>query len=264
MSRRDLIRIGAGALTLAAALIGVPAAAPAQTSGASCEDGIGTASISIDSPAPGATVSGVVVVRGTASAPPPLTLNRVEVTLGRVTNQHSYATDNTISFSSRFDTSAMDPGPATLSVTACSTGLTGVLARADQSISVTIQRPTPTTSVSSTTAPAAGARTEAAAVTTTAPAAAITSTTAVSVPPTTEPPVDVFRPEPVKPKTAGEAPLILTETPVRRSPRPPLWVGAVVGLSGALGLGFSAASWRRRAHPPDHAEPIDPDLVEVG
>ena len=53
-------------------------------------------------------------------------------------------------------------------------------------------------------------------------------------------------------------------TPAHRSPRPPLWVGAVVGLSGAIGLGFSAASWRRRTHPPEHAEPVDPDLVEVG
>jgi hypothetical protein len=67
----------------------------------------------------------------------------------------------------------------------------------------------------------------------------------------------------VRPRSGPDAPLVLTETPAKHSSGPPLWVGAVVGISGGLGLLFSAASWRRRSHSPLRAEPVDPDLVDV-
>jgi hypothetical protein len=50
-----------------------------------------------------------------------------------------------------------------------------------------------------------------------------------------------------RPTTATGAPVVLTESPPPHSPRPPLWVGAAVGISGGLGLAFSAVSWRRRS-----------------
>jgi hypothetical protein len=262
-------RIGVCALALVVGLLAFVAPAKAQSS--SC-DGVATpANVTIDTPAPNETLSGTVVVEGTAEG---VSLSKVVVTLAGQTRQHIFNPNGSLSFSSQFDTSTMNPGPATLRVVACSANLAAgvALSRGERSIPVTIRGQTSTTAVrSSTTAPASGqapAPGQQATASTTTPGATTTtpgsSTTVTSSPTTTEPRWDVAKSDPVRPDAAREGRMIITAGEDKKSPRPPLWVGAVVGLSGAIGLGFSAASWRRRAHAAEVAEPIDPDLVEVG
>ena len=248
----------------------------------SCGSGtvLTAARVTIDAPAANATPSGSnVSVRGSASTALG-SLSRVEANLGGMTKTDTVDSPGpSISFNFSFDTTTLDPGQTTLSVVACGAGGISGLARGETSIPVTVQaapsaattttvRTTATTvtrSGGATAAPAAAGRSSS----TVAPTSTTTlgpggsQTTLVSAPPATEAPGLVSRAEPVRPR-GSEAPVVLTETPARHSPRSPLWVGVVVGVSGGLGLLFSALSWRRRAHHPQIAEPVDPDLVEVG
>lgn len=276
------------ALALATALLSTvfgPAAVAAwadPTSPSSCGAGtvLTAARVTIDAPAPNATVSGAnVEVRGSASTALG-SLSRVEANLGGITKTDTADLPGpSISFDFSFDTTTLDPGQTTLSVVACGAGGISGLARGEKSIPVTVQAApsaaTTTTVRTSTTAvtrggaaaaPAAGGAAASTVVptTTAGQGPGVSQTTVASAPPATEAPAIVSRPDPIRPRAGSDSPFVLTETPTRHSPRSPLWVGVVVGLSGGLGLLFSAVSWRRRAHQPQLAEPVDPDLVEVG
>lgn len=264
-------RVGACALVMAACVVALSGPAAAQSS---CSEGAGLASVDVDRPFPNSVAIGQVRVEGSAQAAVGFNLSRVEISVGGEPVTRTYEPSPSIEFSVLVDVRDLEPGPATVRVVACGTGLTGALAQGEREFSITIQAPPSTTAprasstVPSQSGAAAGSDTTAA-PTTTRPGQAdpIGATSTTAAPPTTEPRVEVYQPEPVRPKSAGDAPVILTQTPADKSPRPPLWVGAVVGVSGALGLGFSAASWRRRTHGPQPAEPVDPadpDLVEVG
>lgn len=144
------------------------------------------------------------------------------------------------------------------------TGAEPAWAQRERRIVVTVDEPVtsttappPTTIVQAQRETAPVVRTVAVS-TTIAAVAAVTSTTS---PTPEEAAAEQLRE--VAPRTALDAPLILTEAPDDESPRKPLWVGAVVGISGGLGLLFSAASSRRRGRTPETAESVDPDLLEV-
>jgi hypothetical protein len=277
-------------VALAAALLAsAPTGAAAQDE--SCGSGGGlTGVVTIDSPAPNASVAGTVQVTGTASARPVGTLTRVEATLGGASDAGTYPAAATIEFSLTLDVSNVAPGRNTLTVTACGTSsLTGALSRGSASVPVVVKDASAatTTTVGQTTTTAAtrssgssGSSAAGATTTTTSATAdaagavvgrgAATSTTATSSPSTTT--TAVAAPAPVAPaaksdqpkaRSGSNRPVVLTETPAKHGSGKPLWVGAVVGVSGVIGVMFSAATWRRRTHVPEYAEPIDADLVDV-
>ncbi len=273
---------------LLAVLLAAAAAFAAGASPAAAAEGCGsgggvTGVVTIDSPVPNAVVSGRFRVRGTASSGLPVGgINRVEVNLGGVSASADYDPGNAVDFDLPVDASNVAPGDRTLTVVACGgNSLTGALSRGERSIPVKVEAAPVTTTVRTSTTAAAsasaiGAGAGAPSTTTTAvggaAAAAVaaggTSTTVTTTarPTTTQAEARApaaARPDPVRPRAGPDAPLVLTESPDRGSSGPPLWVGAVVGISGGLGLLFSAATWRRRAHGPVPAEPVDPDLVDV-
>jgi hypothetical protein len=244
---------------------------------------LGTAEVTIDQPAPNTSVSGkAVVVRGSARAALGQ-LSRAEITLAGTTKVDTSDPTSSMQFGATFDLSDVAPGPTSLRVVACGTsGLAGSLARGETEIRLTVQAPPAT----STTAPrpattvrsaplgaGAGAAAGATASTTSLPVpttqAGQSSTTSTSTPATTvaeAPPRPVTaKSAPARPRSA-DGPTVLTDAPADRSSRPPLWVGAVVGVSGGLGLLFSAFSSRRRNRVPEAAELLEPeesDLVDV-
>ena len=270
----------------AAALVASPTAGAAAAE-TGCGSGSGlTGSVTIDSPAPNASVSGTVEVSGTASAGPVGTLSRVEATLGAASASKTYDANPSIDFSLTLDVSNVAPGRNTLTVTACGTnGLTGALSRGSASVPVVVKdvsavtsttagRTTTTAASGSSGSVPAGATTTTSAGTSAAAAVAAkgaaTSTTATSSPPTSTTAVAApttvaagAKSEPSRVRTGSNRPVVLTETPATHGSGKPLWVGAVVGVSGVIGVVLSAASRRRRTHPTVYAEPVDPDLVDV-
>jgi hypothetical protein len=246
--------------------------AAAQSSGCGVGPALGTAQVTIDEPSDGDTVSGRVTVRGRARANIGQ-LSRVEGDLGGKSTFEEYDPSTTLDFELTFDVRNVAPGEAVLSVTACGSGnLTGALARGVAEMTVQVEAPVTSTTASRTSSSLAvpagtfpgGTSTTVGVTTTRAGNPATGSSSTVAANQTAEPPLVLARPDPVRPKTGSDAPLVLTESPDSGSPRPPLWVGAVVGISGGLGLLFSASSSRRRGRLPEPAEPVDPDLVEVG
>lgn len=267
----------AGLLALAPA---VPAAA--QSDGSCPTEGVlSPVEVRVTSPARGTTVTGPsVMVRGSASALL-AELTRVEVTFGEETVARNYAPDSPIDFELTLDASDVAAGTTSVRVVACSSTVRG-----EDRFTVTYQpraaatttspaRPS-TTSVSSpggaggatttTAGPAAGPAVLNGA---TAPSTTTPGQTTVASRPTTTvaapeaPAAAGERPEPVRPGTNADGNVVLSDSPDEGSSRPPLWVGAVVGVSGGIGLLFSATTWRRRHQAPP-LEPVDPELVEVG
>ena len=275
MLPRGHVALAAGLVVAAVWL--TPALASAQSGDAGCGGGggLGTAQVTIEQPAADTVISGKgVVVAGSARSSLGQ-LSRVEMTLAGVTKVQSFSPSGSVDFYATFDVSNVPTGPTTLHVVACGgSSLTGSLARGDAEMRLRVQAPpaTPTTAARPTTtglaqpvAAEAGGTTTTMAVTTTSQAAASsTSTTMTSTPAAPERPVTA-KTAPARPR-AGEAPLVLRDAPDDGSSRPPLWVGAVVGVSGALGLLFSAVSSRRRNRVPEAAEAVEPaesDLVDV-
>jgi hypothetical protein len=265
-------------LWVLAPLAGAPPAWGQSGGGGGCGGGTGleTAEVTIDTPAPNAIVSGKnVTVRGSAQATLGQ-LSRVEITLAGISKVRTSSPSSSIDFEASFDVSNVPPGETSLQVVACGAfNLAGTLARGEAEIRVRVQASASSTTTTLATAtsvargaspaPLAGGPTTSVAVTTTkAGQTTTTSTPVTSVPQQDASPVTT-RAEPVRPR-ATEAPLVLTEAPDDDSSGPPLWVGAAVGLSGGLGLLFSASSsWRRRRVPAplEPLEPADADLVDV-
>ncbi|MFP5318281.1 MAG: hypothetical protein ACLGI2_08295 [Acidimicrobiia bacterium] len=270
----------------AAALVAVAPAAPAAAQGeGSCPtDGVlSPVEVRVTSPGRGATVTGPsVTVRGSASALL-AELTRVEVTFGDQSVARNYSPGSPIDFELTVDASAVAAGPTSVRVVACSSSVRGedrftvtYQPRAAAATTTSPARPA-TTSVSSpgaatgatttTAGPAAG---PAVANGATAPTSTTPGQTTVANQPTTTvaapdapAPAAANRPQPVRPGTNVDGNVVLSDSPDEGSSRPPLWVGAVVGLSGGIGLLFSATTWRRRHQVPP-LEPVDPELVEVG
>ena len=280
MNLRTLPALGAAALSAVFGPVAVAGAQASPPSSCGSGPGIASVSVSIDSPGRNATVSGPSVrVRGSASTSL-VDLSRVEATLGELRQStEADAPGPTIPFDFTFDATRLRPGQTSLTVVACGAGSLGGLAWGSATTRVNVEASSEVTTTvaartGTTTSAKAGAVGPAAASvgssTTVSPTtkagqpSPASQTTVASVPPGTEAPGAVSRPEPVRPRAGPDAPLFLTETPANHSPRPPLWVGAAVGVSGGLGLAFSAVSWRRRVRVPELAEPVDPDLVEVG
>src|SRR5205085_5122503 len=121
--------------------------------------------------------------------------------------------------------------------------------------------PGPTTAgpTSTTATTVAGAPVVAGATTSTK--VATTTTTAVET--TEAPPAPVTTTATTVRPAGRDTPLVLTETPPKRSSGPPVWVGAVVGISGGLGLLFSARPWRRRGGPPNAGEPLEDETRQL-
>lgn len=280
LPRRAVPRLRRLAFALVAG--GLAVAWPVQPAGAQVEGScpsdtiLSTVDVRVASPERGATVTGPSVrVRGTASA---LIgeVSRVEVTFAGKSVARNYSLSNSIDFDVTVDAADVPGGLAGVRVVACGSG-----ARGDDQFSVVYQprAAATTTSVaqSSTTvvstpggsapastttlAAAPGATVPAGQPTTTTPS----QTTLASQPTTTvaAPAATSARDEPVRPGRNTDGSIVLSDSPDEGSSRPPLWVGAVVGVSGAVGLLFSATTWRRR-HQPQPLEPVDPDLVEVG
>lgn len=257
-------------------------AAGAQSDGSCSSEGVlSPVEVRVTSPARGSTVTGPnVTVRGTASV---LLgeLTRVEVSVGDETVARNYAADSSIDFDLTVNAADVPAGTATVRVVACSSSVRGedrftVTYHPRAAATTTSTLRTSTTSVSSSggaTGPTttAAAQTVAGAVVAGSPSASTTTpgqTTIASQPTTTlaaaaPAPAAGNRPEPVRPGTNTDGSVVLSDSPDEGSSRPPLWVGAVVGLSGGIGLLFSATTWRRRHQPPS-LEPVDPELVEVG
>lgn len=229
----------------------------------STSGGLGSAQVTIDSPAPNESVSGTINVRGSAHASGLNilgSLNRVEVTLGTVTKSQTFDPGTTLNFTVPVDTSTLAGGTTSLRVVACGTGVSG-----ERSINVNVAAPGATTTAprATTTTSAAGGGTPpttVAGATSTSVAAgaagaqaAATTSTKVSTTTTTAAPTTTEVATTVAPPTTlasgRQAPLVLTETPTKSKSGAPVWVGAVVGISGGLGLLFSARPWRRRGGP---------------
>ncbi len=276
----DHLRRVAFGLVAAGVLALVPSGmAEAQSDGGCPTEGIlSNVNVRVTSPAPGSVVTGPsVTVRGTATALI-AEVSRVEVTFGDETVARNYSTSGSIDFDVTVDASDVPTGPTVVKVQACGSG-----ARGNQQFSVAYQPRASATSTTvnqptTTAARSPGGSTPASSTTVASGAAALTAggptsttpgqTTVASQPTTTvaaapSPPAASKRPEPVRPGTNTDGSIVLSDSPDEGSSRPPLWVGAVVGVSGGIGLLFSATTWRRR-HQPQPLEPVDPELVEVG
>ncbi|MCA1691927.1 MAG: hypothetical protein ABR540_15660 [Acidimicrobiales bacterium] len=261
MTLRKLI--GTAALVSALPLLALTGIGPARAQ-SSCAGSVGvTATIEVDEPAPNAVVSGpTLFVSGIARTELGV-LSRVEATFEGSPRSEVYPPAQEVGFAFAFNLGRVPPGDAVVHIVACGPGLTGALIGGERRIVVTVGEPvTRTTAAAPTTIVQAAGDTSAATTTvpvstTIAAAAATTSTSSLPAETATE------QAREVTPRAGLEAPLILTDAPEDDSPQKPLWVGAVVGISGGLGLLFSAASSRRRGRTPEAAEPVDPDLLEV-
>lgn len=261
-----------------AVVVGVGSALPAGAQAAQCMQGTGlsASSIQIDSPAVNETVSGTVVVRGSARVSLVGQLGRVEVTLGSVSKAQTFEPGSTLNFNVSLDASSLSTGSTSLKVVAC-----GLLAYGERTINVNVAAPVvPTTVPPATTTTVGGPGTTVVGATSTSvttasglpgQAGATTSTRAPTTVTTT--PATTVAPAPAATTTTArpgrDTPLVLTETPPKRSSGPPVWVGAVVGISGGLGLLFSARPWRRRTGLPgdrgtgDLTETAEQDLIST-
>ncbi len=252
--------LGVGALVAAAVTLGggtLVGGGVAQAQATTCAGaaGLSAAQVTIDAPGQNETVSGTVTVRGSARAGLLGLLNRVEVTLGEVTRVQTFEPGTTLTYSVSVDASSLPAGNTPLKVAAC-----GSLARGERSIAVNVAAPaTTTTTARSTTTTGGGAGPgttvagagAGAGVTTTSVATTTSTSTRVSTTeaaaPTTEAPPPATTTTAAPRRSAGRGtPLVLTETPPQSSSGPPVWVGAVVGVSGGLGLLVAARPWRRR------------------
>ena len=275
-----LRKVAFGLVAAGVLALGASGMAEAQSDGACPTEGIlSTVNIRVTSPAPGSVVTGpTVTVRGTATALI-AEVSRVEVTFGDETVARNYSTSGSIDFDITVDASDVPTGPTVVRVQACGSG-----ARGNQQFSVayqprasatstTVNQPTTTGAISpggSTPAPSttlaagvAGALTPGGPTSTTPGRTTLASQPTTTVGAPAAPPAASKRPEPVRPGTNTDGSIVLSDSPDEGSSRPPLWVGAVVGVSGGVGLLFSATTWRRR-HQPQPLEPVDPELVEVG
>lgn len=279
------LRWGAGALVAAivTVVVGARSVVHAGAQATTCTQGAGLspAQIQIDAPGPNETVSGTVAVRGTARVTLVGQLSRVEVSLGSVSKAQTFEPGSVLNFNVSLDSSSLPTGSTNLTVTTC-----GLLAWAEKSVGVNVAAaPAVTTTLRATTTTVAGPGPTV--VATSTPGTSVValpvqaggststrvSTTVTTAPPTTETPAAAATTTTVATRPAGrDTPLVLTETPPKSSSGPPVWVGAVVGISGGLGLLFSARPWRRRTGLADAdaaaadsaaAELADEDLVST-
>jgi len=239
-----------GALIAGAASVAAPAAAAG-----SCPSGIvATGRVDITSPRSGESVSGHVQVRGTASGVTGLSRVELQVNGSTVASQTS-APQNPLPFNLTWDASGFGTGTAHLRVVACSSGVVGSLGdggQGDVTVNVTAPSAT-TTTVAAGVVVAPGTTTSLPGSTTTVrgqvkPSTSSTSTTVVAA---GAPPSRGDDPQtgtPPKPPDLALPGRLARPESARSSARPPLWVGAVVGVPGVAGLALSVFRRRRNSH----------------
>ena len=210
--------------------------------------GVSAASVDVVSPRPGEQVRGVVAVSGRVSAP--LAVSRVELQVGRsVVDSQSFQDAPSADFSLRWDATRAAAGPASLRVVACGQGIGGVLVQGSSTVAVEVVAvPAPTQANPSTSFPTSTTVTAATTTSSSLPSSSSTSTTRTS---TTLRATTTTQAEPElvsAGRAVGPAGRLLPgepETSEDGSSRP-VWVGAVVGLSGLAGLVVSRALTGRR------------------
>lgn len=252
---RWLLSLAAAALVV----VGAGAWAPAGAQGtiAACPtQGLTLAAVEITSPKADSTITaGAQRVTGRVFEG----LTRVELYVDGVLADARSIPQGQETFDLGWQATASIPRSVTIGVVGCGSGI-GQLLRASDEVRVRLtpvdttrptssstvvtpptSAPVPTTLASTATttaaAGAAGAAGGAASTTTTSPQA---TTVPPAVPATTAPPATTATRQ-------ANAPLVLSEKADEDEPGPPLWVGAVVGLSGTIGLALSAVISRRSA-----------------
>lgn len=257
-----------GGALLLASLASWATPAGAQIPGSCPTGGLSLARVDIDSPADGATLTaGSQRVSGSVVSG----ITRVELYVDGVLSDTEQLSSGDAYYSLGWQAAATIPHSSTVRVVGCGTGL-GQLLRGEAEVGVRITPAVATTRPSPTSTEAPGPTTvhpTTTAVTPTtvkgqAATAASSSTTAV----TTTTPAPVQAPVAGPPGTTAtrpaSQPLVLSERPKKRGPGPPLWVGAVVGVSGTIGLGLSALLSRRSAaRAAQHRLPVE-DLHDEG
>jgi len=262
----------AAVLAVAPALLvtGAGSVAVAQTSCGAVPIG---AQVTIDKPSAGA-VTLPFVVSGRASST--LGLSRVDLLIGgTVVVSRTYPAATSLNFEFNVTSDEAPPGARSLSVVACSTGLSLVRGQS-AAVAIDVRLPvatTITTAASATTVPSTRADPATTVVAAPAPAPILSPTTSKPGPVKkvlTPPPRD--REAPADPEAlsdtsadaAADRPIRLTDgEKAKGSDRPPLWVGAVVGLSGLAGLTLSGLV-RRRSTPTGPEGPADPGAPSQG
>jgi len=229
-------------------------------------DALGSAKVAIDTPAPGEVVSGDLVVSGVAQSDA-VGLDQVELLVGGkpVASRRLEAPASRVPFSFTVAAGDLPRGKVEVQVVACA--LFGLTASAVDDVTVTVQPAPPSTSpAASTTRPPAsppttGATPEVAAPDAGAPQRAAPPTTTAQADPGVVGPLPVEAPASSAPEAAPdrERPLVLSEGQSSDTDESPLWVGLVVGLSGALGLVASAARRRAASRSDDD---LDDDLYD--
>jgi hypothetical protein len=252
-SGRWLLSLAAASVLLGA---GGWVPASAQTTIASCPtQGLTLAAVEITSPKADSTITaGAQRVTGRLFEG----LTRVELYIDGVLTDARSVPQGQESFDLTWQATTSLPRTVAILVVGCGSGI-GQLLRASDEVRVRLTpvdttRPSPSSTVvtpstaapvrttiastATTTAAAGTASAGAASSTTTKPEATTVPTTVVST--TTAPPATTATRQ-------ANTPLVLSEKADEDEPGPPLWVGAVVGLSGTLGLALSALISRRSA-----------------
>jgi hypothetical protein len=209
--------------------------------------GVSAASVDVVSPRPGEQVRGVVVVRGRVSAP--LAVSRVELQVGRsIVDAQSFRETPSADFSLSWDATRAPAGQASLRVVACGQGIGGVLVQGSSTVAVDVVAvPAPTQAATSTSV---GTPTTVSPSTTTSSLSPSTSTsttrTSTTLPATTT--TQALPDLLTEGRAVGPAGRLLPgEVAASEGGRSyPIWVGAVVGLSGLAGLALSRVLTGRR------------------
>lgn len=183
-------------------------------------------------------------------------LTRVELYIDGVLTNAVTVPQGQETFDLGWQATASLPRSVAIRVVACGSGL-GQLVRASDEVRVRLTpvdttRPSSSSTVVSppTSAPVRTTVASTATTTAAAGAAAAANSTTTSRPEATTVPATVPATKAPPATTAtrqANTPLVLSEKADEDEPGPPLWVGAVVGLSGTLGLALSAAISRRSA-----------------
>lgn len=208
--------------------------------------GVSAASVDVVSPRPGEQVRGVVVVRGRVSAP--LAVSRVELQVGRsIVDAQSFRETPSADFSLSWDATRAPAGQASLRVMACGQGIGGVLVQGSTTVAVEVLAvPAPTQGATSTSVgtPTTVSPTTTSSLSPSTSTSTTRTSTTLPATTTTQPLPDLLTEE----RAVGPAGRLLPGEAAASEGRRsyPVWVGAVVGLSGLAGLVVSRAISGRR------------------
>lgn len=224
--------------------------APPASTQSGCP-GVGVSAVTVDvvSPRPGQRVQGVVVVSGKVSAP--LAVSRVELQVGRsIVDAQSFPAAPAADFSLSWNASSAPAGQASLRVVACGQGLGGVLVQGSATVVVEVAAASSSTAPSTSIPISSTSSTVRGTTTTTVSPSSTTSTSSARTSTTFSRTTTTTLADPglvTAGRLVGPAGRLLPgEAATSRRRAHPIWVGAVVGLSGVGGLVASQALTVRR------------------